>query len=224
MARSRPTLEHYEQVLHLRRARVPVSVIPEIVGLPGETVAELIAVGLRARKGKHPAKRPIKSVLVEDQAEAMTQAQEWAGSIGTAAREAARERSETALAASRIEGLLVKAWSSKCSREIAEAKKHVNEDGSRGRPVDLAELMPGSDLLSALRTLRWTRDLASDARAPFELYRGRLEAVPADEGRSGPELDASVFADLMGLDEDALDAFARGEEMPKQLALPAVES
>ncbi len=218
MGRSRPTLEHYEQVLHLRRARVPVSVIPEIVGLPGETVADLIAVGLRARKGKHPAKRPIKSVLVEDQAGLMTQALEWASSIGAAAREAARERSGTALAASRIEGLLVKVWSSKCSREISEAKKE-------GRPVNLAELMPGSDLLSALRTLRWTRDLASDARAPFELYRGRLETVPAEEPkRGGRALDASVFDDLLELDEDALDAFARGEELPKQLALPAVES
>lgn len=211
----RPTLDHYKRVLQLRRARVPSDVITMITGLPLDVVQGLLERGLPAKKGKHPPQRPIRAVLVEDQAEQTTQAIEWAGEISSAARETARERAKTARTAAVLERVLIQAWKSKVDTAIKDAKA-ANER------VTISDLLPPADLFTALRTLRWSRDLGPDARAPFDVYRGRL-AEGEESEQDEPEIDPTIYRDLLELDEaELLDFATTGEKRrPVQLELKA---
>ena len=214
----RPTLAQYERVLELRRSRIPPAGICEIVGLSADDLSSLINDGLPAKKGVHPAQRPIRSVLVEDQAERARNALDWAGAIATAARQTAAERAITAHAAAKIERLLISAWSKVIDVEIRTAQKDRRE-------IDMSKLLPGRDVLFALRTLAKTRDLAPDVRAPMEVYRKRLDEIGKVEQDDDalPPIDPSLFSDLMELDEKGLEYFASTGELPepKQLELPA---
>lgn len=216
MARARrATLEDYELVLKFRRARVPPSVICDLVGLSSEQVTSLIREGLRPAKGKHPAKRPINTVLIEARAEQVTLAREWAESLAGAARRTAVERAETAYAAAKIERLLVAAWAQLIDSEVELAAR---ED----RVVQLATMLPGRELLLALRTLARTRDLAADVRAPIEVYRRTLDETGDGDDAAIPEIDPTIYRDLLDLGDDALEHFAlTGVLEPKQLELPS---
>lgn len=222
MARAkRPTLAQYERVLELRRARVPAQVICEIVGLTSDAVTGLISDGLPAKKGVHPAKRPIRAVLIEEQAGLVTQALDWASSLATAARSTAVERAITAHTAAKIERLLVSAWSRTIDNELRAAK-------TENREVSLDALMPGREVLVALRTLAKTRDLAPDVRAPIEVYRKRLdESTEGGDDESIPPIDPTLYGDLLELDDAGLEHFATTGKFPvaepKQLELPAAK-
>jgi hypothetical protein len=212
MARSRrPTLEHYKQVLQLRRARVPSGIIVEIIGLSADAVAGLIDNGLPAKKDAHPAQRAIKAVLVEAQAGQVTQALDWAADLSGAARAAASERAQTSLMAAQIEKMLVTAWKSKVELALSKAGEDKVED--------LGALLPGRELLMALRTLRWARDLGPDVRAPIDVYRRQLDGEETPEEVGSP-VDPSIYRDLLELNDDQLEHFAvHGQKRPKQLEL-----
>src|SRR5690349_8673553 len=134
--RKLPTLEQYQRVLELRRARVPPAVICEIVELPLDDVKTLLVEGLPAKKDKHPAKRPIRAVLIEEHANGVTHAQDWVQSIAIGARQIVAERVMTTQAAAQIERILIATWKAQIEQETSNALK-------KGKALKLKSLLPG---------------------------------------------------------------------------------